>query len=89
MSMKGKACHCHFVASKGRMYVLSKKWMKIALTAAATPQLKSRVGRYFLAITSMAKKKPAKGLVNKIEIPAVTPAHISSLLYLRAVNSLS
>ncbi len=51
-------------------------------------QLIIRDLRTFLAITSIANSQPASGLAKSTATPAVTPAHISSRLYILAENSL-
>ena len=68
---------------------LSKSRINIQLIIADAEQASVIVLFIFLAITSIENNKPANGLQNKTATPAVTPAHINSLLYFLAENSFS
>ena len=58
----------------------SKRNIKPQATKAEQAQLMKMVFVSFLAITSIANKKPASGLPNKVATPAATPAQINSVL---------
>ena len=83
------AAYCQPNTVAERILFESNSSIKIQLIKADDAQAMIKDFLVFRAMTSIANKNPASGLVNKMATPATTPAQINSRLYILAENSFS